>query len=252
MEKDYGAGSQEERERGEEEEGQEGKPGEEEREWMRREDRGGQKREGREGREEERERDGEGERERVEPDDGEMMPTRALSLLLALSGALCVRVPTVRMLGPSERVAAVLLAGGSGKRMGATDSKGKPMPKQFLELDGKSVLQLSIELLQRVEGLAKLVVVLAPEFRTLDFVAAAADADERIVFAPPGAERQNSVENGLAMVDDSCTLVAVHDAARPLVTLDEIHRCLDDAAEHGAAVSAPSACASSPVLSRRA
>uniref|UniRef100_A0A7S3TVA7 2-C-methyl-D-erythritol 4-phosphate cytidylyltransferase, chloroplastic n=2 Tax=Choreotrichia TaxID=141411 RepID=A0A7S3TVA7_9SPIT len=140
------------------------------------------------------------------------------------------------MLGPSERVAAVLLAGGSGKRMGATDSKGKPMPKQFLELDGKSVLQLSIELLQRVEGLAKLVVVLAPEFRTLDFVAAAADADERIVFAPPGAERQNSVENGLAMVDDSCTLVAVHDAARPLVTLDEIHRCLDDAAEHGAAV----------------
>jgi 2-C-methyl-D-erythritol 4-phosphate cytidylyltransferase len=136
----------------------------------------------------------------------------------------------------SERVAAVLLAGGSGKRMGARDSSGKAMPKQFLELQGKSVLQLSLELLQKVDNLDRLVIVLAPEFRDLNFVAAASAADSRIVFADPGTERQNSVENGLAKVDAGCTLVAVHDAARPLVTLDEIHRCLADAAEHGAAV----------------
>jgi 2-C-methyl-D-erythritol 4-phosphate cytidylyltransferase len=111
------------------------------------------------------------------------------------------------------------------------------MPKQFLELQGKSVLQLSLELLQKVDHLDLLVIVLAPEFRELDFVAAAAAADSRIIFADPGVERQNSLENGLAKVGSECTLVAVHDAARPLVTLDEIHRCLADAAEHGAAVS---------------
>eukprot|EP00962_Isochrysis_galbana_P028872 scaffold9162_cov108-Isochrysis_galbana.AAC.4 len=187
------------------------------------------------------------------------MPTPTLLLLAALfrgGAAFAIGWPAtvlssrgsevVRMaaLPESERVAAVLLAGGSGKRMGAKDSSGKAMPKQFLELQGKSVLQLSLELLQKVDNLDLLVIVLAPEFRELDFLAAASATDSRIVFADPGAERQNSVENGLAKVGTDCTLVAVHDAARPLVTLDEIHRCLADAAEHGAAVREP--CDASP------
>ena len=100
----------------------------------------------------------------------------------------------------------------------------------------------------------------------MDFVAAAAKADPRIVFASPGAERQDSVYNGLEQarpqpsaarhaprasaaarrlahlwpprrqVPKECTLVAVHDAARPLVTIDEVHACIRDAAQHGAAV----------------
>ena len=102
----------------------------------------------------------------------------------------------------------------------------------------------------------------------MDFVEAAAKADPRIVFASPGAERQDSVYNGLEQaplqpsaarhaprgprvgrrppphspvgatwqVPKECTLVAVHDAARPLVTVDEVHACIRDAAQHGAAV----------------
>jgi len=181
------------------------------------------------------------------------MPTLRLllaSALLSGSAALAIGSPAsvapprvsqpvvMAALPDNERVACVLLAGGSGKRMGAKDSSGKALPKQFLELDGKSVLQISLELLQTVDNLDRLVIVLAPEFRDLDFIAAARTTDPRIVFADPGTERQNSVENGLALVDATCTLVAIHDAARPLVTLDEIRRCLADAAEHGAAVRA--------------
>lgn len=140
------------------------------------------------------------------------------------------RSPTAVALAPKEDVAVILLAGGSGKRMGAD------RPKQFLELQGKPVLQHSLELLLNVKQLSTLVLVIAEDFRDMDFIAAAAKADARIRFADPGAERQDSVSNGLALVPESCTLVAVHDAARPLVTLDNVHTCLDDAATHGAAV----------------
>jgi len=49
-------------------------------------------------------------------------------------------------------------------------------------------------------------------------------------------ERQDSVFNGLCALPDDCSLVAVHDAARPLVTEDEVLCVLRDGFEHGAAV----------------
>ena len=70
----------------------------------------------------------------------------------------------------------------------------------------------------------------------MDFVAAAAARDSRVQFADPGKERQDSVSNGLDAIPPECTIVAVHDAARPLVTLDNVHTCIADGAKHGAAV----------------
>lgn len=141
------------------------------------------------------------------------------------------RATTLSMaeLPADEKVAVVLLAGGSGKRMGASK------PKQFLELRGEPVLSHGLRRMLEVKQLSTLVLVIAPEFRTLPFLSDAL-ADPRVVCADPGAERQDSVYNGLDAVPADCTLVAVHDAARPLVTLDAVHRCLADAAEHGAAV----------------
>jgi len=151
----------------------------------------------------------------------------------AVAAGSCMRASSLSMevsVPDDQRVAVVLLAGGSGSRMKAD------RPKQFLELRGKPVLEHSIDLLLGVQKMEKLVLVIAEEFRTLDFVAAAKARDPRVVFADPGKERQDSVSNGLAGVPVECTLVAVHDAARPLVTLDAVHSCLCDAAEHGAAV----------------
>jgi len=144
-----------------------------------------------------------------------------------------VRTHAVQMameaLPADERPSVVLLAGGVGSRMKAD------RPKQFLELRGKPVLAHSLELLLGLERLERLVVVIAEEYRTMDFLQPALK-DSRVVFADPGAERQDSVRSGLAAVPEGCTLVAVHDAARPLVTLDAISACFCDAAEHGAAV----------------
>ena len=62
----------------------------------------------------------------------------------------------------------------------------------------------------------------------------------RLAFANPGVERQGSVENGLSKLveisEGKCELVAVHDSARPLVTIKEIVDVVKDAKECGAAV----------------
>jgi 2-C-methyl-D-erythritol 4-phosphate cytidylyltransferase len=60
--------------------------------------------------------------------------------------------------------------------------------------------------------------------------------DPRISWADPGAERQDSVFNGLNKIPDSCSVVAIHDAARPLVTHEEVKAVLADGLKHGAAV----------------
>ena len=55
-------------------------------------------------------------------------------------------------------------------------------------------------------------------------------------FAPAGAERQHSVASGIAALDSDCALVAVHDAARPLVRPAAIEACLAVARATGAAI----------------
>jgi len=62
----------------------------------------------------------------------------------------------------------------------------------------------------------------------------------RLELANPGDERQGSVENGLnklvEMSKGKCKFVAIHDSARPLVTIEEICNVISDAKEYGAAV----------------
>ena len=59
----------------------------------------------------------------------------------------------------------------------------------------------------------------------------------KLVFASPGIERQGSVQNGLHRVVESiqCDYVAIHDSARPLVTMNEIINVLHDAKQMGTA-----------------
>lgn len=124
---------------------------------------------------------------------------------------------------PVKGVAAILLAGGTGSRMKAD------RPKQFLELEGKPILQHSLDLFFSLEGVETVVLVIDKQYRD-DF------AQYDVVFADPGKERQDSVFNGLTAAPDDASLVCIHDAARPLVTPESIYQVLRDADEHGAAV----------------
>jgi 2-C-methyl-D-erythritol 4-phosphate cytidylyltransferase len=134
---------------------------------------------------------------------------------------------------PPGSVAVILLSGGSGKRMGA------PIPKQYLELRGRAIATHSMATFARMPEVGQVVVVCDPAWRHVFEPVVAAELTplgKKHSWALPGAERQDSVASGLAQVDPSAGLVAVHDSARPLVSAGDAARCMRDAWQAGAAV----------------
>jgi 2-C-methyl-D-erythritol 4-phosphate cytidylyltransferase len=125
---------------------------------------------------------------------------------------------------------AVIVAGGSGKRMGAD------IPKQFLELAGKPVLMHTIERFKTFDDSIEIVTVL-PENQLRHWT----EMQEKYSFTVPntlvkgGKSRFFSVRNGLEFVDVP-GLVAIHDGVRPLVTIDTIKRCFETAEKKGNAI----------------
>ena len=118
---------------------------------------------------------------------------------------------------------AVIVAGGSGTRMGR--------PKQMLPLGAKPVLVRTVEAFLNTPEIKEIVVVTPPENR--------AELEKRfphIIFADPGKTRLLSVKNGFLKTSAAAQLVAVHDGARPLVEPVHISACLQAAQKYGAAV----------------
>jgi 2-C-methyl-D-erythritol 4-phosphate cytidylyltransferase len=124
----------------------------------------------------------------------------------------------------------VIVAGGSGKRMGAE------IPKQFLELAGRPVLMHTIERFKTFNEAIEIITVL-PENQLRHWV----ELQKKYSFTVPqtlvkgGSHRFFSVRNGLKFVN-APGLVAIHDGVRPFVTLDTIIRCFETAERLGNAV----------------
>ncbi|MCC6763705.1 MAG: 2-C-methyl-D-erythritol 4-phosphate cytidylyltransferase [Deltaproteobacteria bacterium] len=126
-------------------------------------------------------------------------------------------------------VEVILVAGGTGRRFGGA------VPKQFQPLGGRPMLAVAASRFVGVPDIARLIVVVADEerercARMLESLALP------IRFASAGAERQRSVARGIAALDPSCAIVAVHDAARPLVRSTDVAACIAAARTTGAAI----------------
>jgi 2-C-methyl-D-erythritol 4-phosphate cytidylyltransferase/2-C-methyl-D-erythritol 2,4-cyclodiphosphate synthase len=131
----------------------------------------------------------------------------------------------------SMQVGVVIAAGGRGSRIGGA------VPKQLLEVGGRSVLQRSLAAFDDHPAVSELVVVL-PESLLGDGPALAGDLKRTPRFVAGGARRQDSVANGVAALGPDVDVVLVHDAARPFVSPRLIDRVIDAAVEAGAAVPA--------------
>lgn len=124
----------------------------------------------------------------------------------------------------------VIVAGGSGKRMGAE------IPKQFLELSGRPVLMHTIERFKTYSDSIEIITVL-PENQLRHWC----ELQEKYSFNVPqtlvkgGISRFFSVRNGLKFVD-APALVAIHDGVRPFVSIDTIKRCFETAEKYGNAI----------------
>lgn len=135
---------------------------------------------------------------------------------------------------PLDRCFAILVAGGSGSRMKAD------VPKQFMLLNGKPILQHTLERFLAVLPAEQISLVLpARERQTW------ASLCERHGFTAPirvvdgGASRFQSVRNGLATIPvtaDATGMVAVHDGVRPFISPEIILNSFETAARMGSAV----------------
>jgi 2-C-methyl-D-erythritol 4-phosphate cytidylyltransferase len=125
--------------------------------------------------------------------------------------------------------AAIIVAGGSGRRMGGE------IPKQYLLLQGRPVLEHAIRAFLTHPRVPTVVVVLPPE----DAASPPGWLREAAVtVAPGGEERGDSVWNGMSVLPDDADPILIHDGARPLVSHAVISRVLRKAGAGVGAVAA--------------
>ncbi len=125
---------------------------------------------------------------------------------------------------------AIIVAGGSGTRMGAL------LPKQFLLLRDKPVLYYTLRAFIEAYPDLQIILVLPVDYTDMgqEIIDAFFDKD-RIRITAGGDTRFKSVKNGLALVEEE-SVVFVHDGVRCLITRELIHRCYQQAAETGTAI----------------
>jgi 2-C-methyl-D-erythritol 4-phosphate cytidylyltransferase/2-C-methyl-D-erythritol 2,4-cyclodiphosphate synthase len=129
-------------------------------------------------------------------------------------------------------VAAIIAAGGQGQRLGAD------RPKQFLEIGGASILDLSLRALATSDRIDEIVVALPHDYVEATAKRWEGKLPKPLVFVEGGERRQDSVARAFAKASPSAEIIVIHDAARPFVTGDIIARTIDAAAVHGAAIAA--------------
>ena len=126
-------------------------------------------------------------------------------------------------------VTGIVLAAGRSTRMGGGPNK------QFIELSGQPLIWYSLTAFEQCPAITEIIIVSRPDST------AAAHQLARIFkkvthVVEGGAERQNSVWNGLEKATGE--IVAVHDGARPLITSALIEATIASARQHGTGIAA--------------
>lgn len=125
---------------------------------------------------------------------------------------------------------AVIVAGGSGQRMGTQ------VPKQFLLLHGKPVLWYTSKIfLEAYEDMD--IILVAPEehMETARTMVHATGAAHRIRIVAGGATRFHSVYNGLQIIREE-SVIFVHDGVRCLLSVELVRSCYEQAVRLGSAI----------------
>jgi 2-C-methyl-D-erythritol 4-phosphate cytidylyltransferase len=124
----------------------------------------------------------------------------------------------------------IIVAGGTGSRMKSEN------PKQFALLHGKPVIVYAIEKFLQFDSAIEIVLALRPEY-AMEFETISRKFKlPAITIANGGETRFHSVKNALEKVKPGASIVAVHDAARPLVSLQTIQNAFTAAQKSGAAI----------------
>lgn len=130
------------------------------------------------------------------------------------------------------KFAVILPAAGRSTRFGNAKQK-----KVFAELEGRAVWLRAAEPFVNRDDVVQIMVVIAPEDRELFEIRFRPNiAFLNIQVIDGGAERSDSIARALEALDPACEFVAIHDAARPCLTADQIDAVFAAAETHGAAL----------------
>lgn len=114
---------------------------------------------------------------------------------------------------------------------------GAEVPKPYLELSGKTVLEYALGRFTDISGLGEVIVSTTPQFmEQTEEILARIFPDLKCHVVEGGDERQDSIRNALKKISGKTGLIAVHDAVRPFVSKRDIETCIDEAIKWGGAV----------------
>src|SRR5438477_1234067 len=134
--------------------------------------------------------------------------------------------PKCRSNSPSNMLSAIIVAAGSSERMG--------FDKLFALVSGKPVIAHTIAAFENTKCVDEIILVgRADSLGELGKLIGKPTKVKQIIAG--GAERSDSVHAGLEHVDPKSDFIAVHDAARPMITPEKIERVLEVARTSGGA-----------------
>jgi 2-C-methyl-D-erythritol 4-phosphate cytidylyltransferase len=132
-----------------------------------------------------------------------------------------------------DRVSAIIVAAGSGIRLGLST------PKAFVRIADKSLLQHVLQTISAVETIDEVVIAVPAHAQKLARAEVnAVELQVPVKIVEGGATRQDSVRRALMFTSAESGLVVIHDAARPFATPALFSACIDAAAQTGAAIAA--------------
>lgn len=133
----------------------------------------------------------------------------------------------------NKKISVIITAGGSAERF----EQKNLISKQFLLLSGKPLLFYSMEKFLNLKNLLEIIIVTNDADSTKRLLEKTDYADNvEIKIAEGGTLRQDSVFNGFCKVNNSVSLVVIHDVARPLFQTKNLEKCIEAASNTGAAI----------------
>ncbi len=132
------------------------------------------------------------------------------------------------------KVAAIIVAAGSGKRMGQSTKK------QFLSIGSKPILAYTLDVFDSIDKIDRIILVIPKGWKTYcqKEIIQKYGYRKKIEIIGGGARRQDSVASGLAVVSSDYEIVVIHDGVRPFVTRRMIVESIAKARKFGACVAA--------------
>ena len=115
----------------------------------------------------------------------------------------------------------IILASGTGSRYGAD------VPKQFVKIAGKTILEHTIEVFEKADGIDDIIIVITPEYRTMAEEILLKNNYKKVSKLLNGGEiRKESSYIGISAIEDGEANVLIHDCARPFLTQKIISDCI--------------------------